>query len=56
MGRDDVLDVHVVVDVDVDVDVDVVVVVNATWTRDVVVVDPWTSHVNERPPPLRLRQ
>jgi hypothetical protein len=37
-----VLDVVVVVDVVVDV----VVVVNATWTRDVVVVDPWSSHVD----------
>jgi hypothetical protein len=37
--------VNVDVNAVVDVDVDVVVVVNATWTRDVVVDDPWSSHV-----------
>jgi hypothetical protein len=36
--------------------VDVVVVVNATWTRDVVVVDPWTSHVIGPTPPARAVQ
>ena len=47
---DDHVAVHVNVVVDVDVDVDVVV--NATWTSHVVVVDPWTSHVDEERLPL----